>query len=217
MKIDTALLIVALGLVVVIAAFSPAYATNLGGNFEGEGNTYNEGSSADMQNITVTLDSTQYSSAITNTVDYEAKTVIDSSVQNGRTVTYVPASTGSVVYNASTISVCELGVLDLTVASTELLSSYRMIIDPVGGTMTGTFYLRYWANPAENFDRETTAPTGVCAFDTSDGCTFVVNPAATKVVVSLCLAAVPVASPVQALDGVSFSIVVVANENGGGS
>jgi len=217
MKVDTALLIVALGLVVILAVFSPAYASNLGGSFEGEGNTYNEGSSADMQNITVTLDSVQYSGAITNTVNYTAKTVIDSSTQNGRSVSYIPTSTGSVTYQASTVPVCELGVLDLTVASTEVLSAYTMVITPVDGTMTGTFYLRYWANPAENFDRETTAPTGVCAFNTSTGCSFAVNPAAAKVVVSLCLSADPVASPVQALNGVSFSIVVVANDNGGGS
>ena len=217
MKIDTALLILALGLVVVLAVFTPAYASNLGGNFQGDGNTYNEGSTADMQNITVTLDNSQYSSAITNTVNYVAKTEIDSGVLNGRSVTYIPTSTGSVVYNASTIPVCELGVLDLTVASTEALSSYRMVIDPVGGTMTGTFYLRYWVNPAQNLDRDSTAPTGVCLFDTSDGCTFVVSPAATKVLASLCIAAVPVDAPEQALDNVSFSIVVVANENGGGS
>lgn len=217
MKIDTALLIVALGLVVIIAAFSPAYATNLGGNFEGEGNTYNEGSSANMQNITVSVDSSQYSAAITNTVDYRSETVIDSSVQGGRTVQYVPKSTSTLTYNASVKNVCELGVLDLTVASSEVLSSYTMLIDPVSGTMTGTFYLRYWADPANNLNRENTAPTGVCVFDTTDGCTFTLNPAATHVVVSLCLEAVPAASITPALDDVSFSIVVVANDNGGGS
>ena len=85
MKVDTALLIVALGLVVVLAVFTPAYASNLGANFEGEANTYNEGSSASMQNITVTLDSVQYSGAITNTVNYIR---IEYDANDGRPILY---------------------------------------------------------------------------------------------------------------------------------
>ena len=140
MRIDTALLIVALGMVVVIAAFAPAYAANFGAN------TYNEGNEADMQYITVGVDDTQYSSAITNTVEYRTEVVVNS----GRTVSHIPYKTGTVTYESSPIDICELGVLDLTVSSSETLSSYVVQITPVGGTMSGTFYLRYWTSPSKN-------------------------------------------------------------------
>lgn len=210
-------LIGATAVVIAVILVAPGFSTLVGSPFNGNARTYNEGSNADMQNITVSVGDQQYSGAITNTVDYHQVTVVDSYAQDTRTVQYVPTSTGTVIYETNTIEICELGVLDITVTATETPDSCTVYIEPVSGTMTGTFYLRYWVDPANNLDRESVAPTGVLLFDTTDGCNFSIDSVPSHVVVSLCLAAVPVASVQQALNDVSFSIRAVANDNGGGS
>ena len=204
MKWDTGLLIAAAALLIAVAIITPAYASN-------QAATYNEGNNANMQYITVGVGETEYSGAFDNTVEYKVKTVIDSSIQGGRTTVYEPQSTGSIVYNESTIQICELGILNLTVSSSEALSSYDVLIKGVEGTMTGTFYLRYWLDPPQNLDTGNAAPDGVCPFSTTTGCTFNVQPAAAKIVVSLCLAAENVNSITPALDDVSFMVSVIAN------
>ena len=154
MKYDTALLIAAIGALIAVAIITPAYASNL------QGSTYNEGNSTDVQYISISVGETQFSGAITNTVEYEARTVIDSG-QGGRSTVYVPESTGTVTYNQSTIEICELGLLNLTISSSETLSEYDILIKGVEGTMTGTFYLRYWLNPPQNLNTGTATPDGV--------------------------------------------------------
>ncbi len=202
MKWDTALLILAGVALVAVAIFTPAYATNTNGN------TYNQGNNVDVQFITVKVDDSQYTNAFNNTVEYKERVVIGS---GGRNVTYDYVSTGTVIYEEEAVDICELGVLNLTVESSEALDSYTIQMKGVTGTMTGTFYLRYWLSPAQNLDTGTAPPDGVCEFDTETGCSFPVNPSASKVLVSLCVKAETVTSTIPVLNNVSFMISVVAN------
>ena len=133
MKYDTALLILAAAALIVVAIVTPAYALNMNAN------TYNEGNNADMQYITVSVGDTEYSGAMTNTVEYKARTVIASSEQGGRTTVYDARSTGTITYNQTSIAICELGLLNLTISSSEQLDDYDILIKGVEGTMTGTF------------------------------------------------------------------------------
>ena len=209
MKYDTALLILAAAALIVVAIVTPAYALNMNAN------TYNEGNNADMQYITVSVGDTEYSGAMTNTVEYKARTVIASSEQGGRTTVYDARSTGTITYNQTSIAICELGLLNLTISSSEQLDDYDILIKGVEGTMTGTFYLRYWLDPPQNLNTATATPDGILPFSTTTGCTFNVDPAAANIVVSLCLVADTVNSITPALNDVSFMVSVIAN--GGGS
>ena len=208
MKWDTGLLIAAAALLIAVAIVTPAYASNFNGS------TYNEGNSADMQYITVGVGDTEYSGAFTNTVQYKARAVIGSGEQGGRTTVYEPRSTGTITYDQSTMDICELGLLHLTVSSSETLDDYDILIKGVEGTMTGTFYLRYWLDPPQNLDTATATPSGVCLFSTTTGCTFNVDPAVATLVVSLCLVAENVNSLTPALNDVSFMVSVIANGGG---
>ena len=146
MKADYLLSGIALALIAVLL-FQTAYA------YSGDARTYSEGNESEVQYISVSLDGTQYSSAVTSDVTYHTITVIDA---GGRSVRYVPDHSGSITVSETTYPVTEIVQFDLTLATkgSDPIPEYTLYLtvdDPL--KFTGTFIASYWTDPEDDATR----------------------------------------------------------------
>ena len=128
--------------------------------YTGEARTYNTGDSNDMQFISVSLGSTQYSSAVTSEMPYRTDILIDS---DGRTVHYIPEHDGSITVADVTYEVTEVVQFDISVGKdvSDTMPTYTLSVGVDDATkMHGTFFASYWTDPSDDTTRVDIAFTG---------------------------------------------------------
>ena len=143
----------AFAVVIAVVAISTLAAIGAGYAFDGDSRTYNEGNSADMQYITVSLGDGQYSSAVNSEIKYHTEIII---TQSGRTVTYIPEHAGSITIDATAYPVTEVVQFDISVASDSPgpLPTYSLSVTVDDSSkMHGTFIASYWTNPSDEGTR----------------------------------------------------------------
>ena len=155
------------------------------------GNTYNEGNSADVQYITLSLGETQYSSAVTSEMKFHAQTAV---TPEGRTTVYVPDHSSTITV-VNDIAVTEVVTFNISLDASDVIPTYTLHIDvDDAAKMTGTFYIKYTVGVVS---------TNI-AFDPSTGVSFSPGTASSLTVTLYVHSEETQSTPANPLDDVAF-------------